>query len=110
MAERCRRRRTGDGPPADPSICVWRCASAQARDVNLPGAVNIRIALNRSDDTKMDQEILSPSAVHLLTVEAMFGVRLDALLLPRTNGFDDLLTNDAANQRHDSSNINEQAD
>jgi hypothetical protein len=71
MAERCRHRRTGDGPPADPSICVWRCASARAHDANLPCAVSIRVALNRSDDVKTDQEILSPSAVHLLTVETI---------------------------------------
>src|SRR5262245_18555076 len=65
------RRRAGDGALADPSICVWRRALRECREMNFPGAEDVSRALNRSDAGKTDQEHLSPSAVRLLTSEAI---------------------------------------
>ena len=47
---------------------------------NCPAAEVVRRALNRPDDARTDQQNLSPSAVRLLTAEAIsaFGLRLAA--------------------------------
>src|SRR5262249_14446838 len=79
------RRRAGDGALAVPSICVWRRALRECREMNFPGAEDVSRALNRSDAAKTDQENLSPSAVRLLTSEAIseFDHRVAAEVLQR---------------------------
>jgi len=42
-------------------------------EMNFPGAEDVRIALNRSDATTDQRENLSPSAVRVLTSEAISG-------------------------------------
>ena len=47
----------------------------ECRETNFPGAASSRVALNRSDDAQTDQEMLSPSAVLVLTDRAHIAVR-----------------------------------
>ena len=53
-----------------------RHTSRERREKNCPGAEEVCRALNRSDDARTDQQNLSPSAVRLLTAEAISGIRL----------------------------------